>query len=57
MAMRYALLIEKADGICAACVRELPGCVATGPSLAVPEPNLAIDATPPSPDFAGCQFP
>jgi predicted RNase H-like HicB family nuclease len=31
--MRYAVVIEKADGNYSAYVPDLPGCVATGPSV------------------------
>ena len=31
--MRYAIVIEKADGNYSAYVPDLPGCVATGPSV------------------------
>jgi predicted RNase H-like HicB family nuclease len=32
--MRYAVVIEKADGNYSAHVTDLPGCVATGPTVA-----------------------
>jgi len=31
--MRYAIVIEKAAGNYSACVPDLPGCVATGPTI------------------------
>jgi predicted RNase H-like HicB family nuclease len=31
--MRYAVVIEKADGNYSAYVPDLPGCIATGPSI------------------------
>jgi predicted RNase H-like HicB family nuclease len=31
--MRYAVVIEKADGNYSACVPDLPGCVATGATV------------------------
>ncbi|GIL05017.1 MAG: HicB family protein [Betaproteobacteria bacterium] len=31
--MRYAIVIEKADGNCSAYVPDLPGCVATGATI------------------------
>jgi len=33
MTMRYAIVIEKAEGNYSAYVPDLPGCVATGPTL------------------------
>jgi predicted RNase H-like HicB family nuclease len=38
--MRYAVVIEKADGNYSAYVPDLPGCVATGPSVAVIETEI-----------------
>jgi len=40
MAMRYAVVIEKADGNYSAYVPDLPGCVATGETVAATEENL-----------------
>ena len=37
---RYAVVIEKADGNYSAYVPDLPGCVATGPSVAVVEAEI-----------------
>jgi predicted RNase H-like HicB family nuclease len=37
--MRYAVVIEKADGNYSAYVPDLPGCVATGPTV----PEVAQD--------------
>ncbi len=31
--MRYAVVIEKADGNYSACVPDLPGCIATGATI------------------------
>jgi predicted RNase H-like HicB family nuclease len=39
--MRYAVVIEKADGNYSAYVPDLPGCVATGPTLAVVEEEIS----------------
>lgn len=38
--MRYAVLIEKADGNYSAYVPDLPGCVATGATVAVVEADI-----------------
>jgi predicted RNase H-like HicB family nuclease len=38
--MRYAIVIEKADGNCSAYVSDLPGCVATGTTIAEVEPGI-----------------
>jgi predicted RNase H-like HicB family nuclease len=38
--MRYAVVIEKADGNYSAYVPDLPGCVATGESVAAVEAEL-----------------
>jgi predicted RNase H-like HicB family nuclease len=38
--MRYAIVIEKAPGNYSACVPDLPGCVATGPTVAATEQNI-----------------
>lgn len=38
--MRYAVVIEKADGNYSAYVPDLPGCVATGPTVAAVEDEL-----------------
>jgi len=43
--MRYAIVIEKAEGNYAACVPDLPGCVATGQTIEETEQEIreAID--------------
>ena len=38
--MRYAVVIEKADGNYSACVPDLPGCVATGGTIAAVEEEI-----------------
>jgi predicted RNase H-like HicB family nuclease len=38
--MRYAIVIEKADGNHSAYVPDLPGCVATGDDIAEVEQNI-----------------
>ena len=38
--MRYAVVIEKAEGNYSAYVPDLPGCVATGATLGVVEENI-----------------
>jgi predicted RNase H-like HicB family nuclease len=38
--MRYAVVIEKADGNFSAYVPDLPGCVATGRDVAAVEANI-----------------
>jgi predicted RNase H-like HicB family nuclease len=38
--MRYAIVIEKADGNYSAYVPDLPGCVATGADVAEVEENM-----------------
>jgi predicted RNase H-like HicB family nuclease len=38
--MRYAVVIEKADGNYSAYVPDLPGCVATGPTVAAVEEEI-----------------
>jgi predicted RNase H-like HicB family nuclease len=38
--MRYAVVIEKADGNYSAYVPDLPGCVATGPTVAAVEDKI-----------------
>jgi predicted RNase H-like HicB family nuclease len=38
--MRYAVVIEKADGNYSAYVPDLPGCVATGPTIAAIEEEI-----------------
>jgi predicted RNase H-like HicB family nuclease len=38
--MRYAVLIEKAEGNYSAYVPDLPGCVATGPTVEAVEDEL-----------------
>jgi predicted RNase H-like HicB family nuclease len=38
--MRYAIVIEKAEGNSSACVPDLPGCVATGFSVAEVETQI-----------------
>ena len=38
--MRYAVVIEKADGNYSAYVPDLPGCVATGPTLEAIEAEI-----------------
>lgn len=38
--MRYAIVIEKADGNYSAYVPDLPGCVATGESVAMVEKEI-----------------
>ena len=38
--MRYAIVIEKAEGNYSACVPDLPGCVATGTSVAEVEQQI-----------------
>jgi predicted RNase H-like HicB family nuclease len=38
--MRYAIVIEKADGNYSAFVPDLPGCVATGDDIAEVEQNI-----------------
>ena len=38
--MRYAIVIEKAAGNCSADVPELPGCVATGATVAEVESEI-----------------
>ncbi|HEY5606982.1 MAG TPA: type II toxin-antitoxin system HicB family antitoxin [Alphaproteobacteria bacterium] len=38
--MRYAVVIEKADGNFSAYVPDLPGCVATGETVAVVEKEI-----------------
>ena len=40
--MRYAIVIEKADGNYSAYVPDLPGCVATGDTVAAVLPYLAF---------------
>ena len=39
--MRYAIVIEKAEGNYSAYVPDLPGCVATGPTVASVEAELS----------------
>lgn len=39
--MRYAIVIEKAEGNYSAYVPDLPGCVATGPTFADVEPEMS----------------
>jgi hypothetical protein len=43
--MRYAIVIEKADGNYSAYVPDLPGCVATGPTIEAVEQDIR-DAIP-----------
>jgi predicted RNase H-like HicB family nuclease len=38
--MRYAVVIEKADGNYSAYLPDLPGCVATGPTVAAVEAEI-----------------
>jgi predicted RNase H-like HicB family nuclease len=38
--MRYAIVIEKADGNYSAYVPDLPGCVATGPTVEAVEQDI-----------------
>ena len=38
--MRYAIVIEKADGDCSAYIPDLPGCVATGATVAEVEAEI-----------------
>jgi predicted RNase H-like HicB family nuclease len=38
--MRYAVVIERADGNYSAYVRDLPGCVATGDTVAAVETEI-----------------
>ncbi|HKA99265.1 MAG TPA: type II toxin-antitoxin system HicB family antitoxin [Methyloceanibacter sp.] len=38
--MRYAIVIEKANGNYSAYVPDLPGCVATGPTVAAVEQEI-----------------
>jgi predicted RNase H-like HicB family nuclease len=38
--MRYAVVIEKADGNYSAYVPDLPGCIATGPTVAAVEEEI-----------------
>ena len=38
--MRYAVVIEKTDGNCSAYVPDLPGCVATGNTVAAVENEI-----------------
>jgi predicted RNase H-like HicB family nuclease len=38
--MRYAVVIEKANGNLSAYVPDLPGCIATGESVAAVEQNI-----------------
>jgi predicted RNase H-like HicB family nuclease len=38
--MRYAIVIEKADGNYSAYVPDLPGCVATGPTIEAVEQDI-----------------
>ena len=38
--MRYAGVIEKADGNCSAYVPDLPGCIATGDTVAAVESEI-----------------
>jgi predicted RNase H-like HicB family nuclease len=38
--MRYAIVIEKADGNYSAYVPDLPGCVATGPTVETVEQEI-----------------
>ena len=38
--MRYAIVIEKAEGNYSAYVPDLPGCVATGPTVATVEQEI-----------------
>lgn len=38
--MRYAVVIEKADGNYSAYVPDLPGCVATGPTIEAVEQEI-----------------
>jgi predicted RNase H-like HicB family nuclease len=38
--MRYAIVIEKANGNYSACVPDLPGCVATGDTVAEVENEI-----------------
>jgi predicted RNase H-like HicB family nuclease len=38
--MRYAVVIEKAEGNYSAYVPDLPGCIATGPTVAAVEDEL-----------------
>ena len=38
--MRYAVVIEQAVGNYSACVPDLPGCVATGPTVAEVEQEI-----------------
>jgi predicted RNase H-like HicB family nuclease len=40
--MRYAVVIEKADRNYSAYVPDLPGCVATGPTVAAVEEEIRI---------------
>jgi predicted RNase H-like HicB family nuclease len=39
-AMRYAIVIEKADGSYSAYVPDLPGCIATGETVAAVEAEI-----------------
>lgn len=43
--MRYAVVIEKAYGNYSAYVPDLPGCVATAPSVAEAERDIRAKAT------------
>ena len=38
--MRYAIVIEKPEGNYSACVPDLPGCVATGDTVAAVEASM-----------------
>ena len=38
--MRYAIIIEKANDNCSAYVPDLPGCVATGPTVEATENEI-----------------
>jgi predicted RNase H-like HicB family nuclease len=38
--MRYAVVIERADANYSACVPDLPGCIATGPTVEAVEKEI-----------------
>jgi len=49
--MRYAIVIEKAEGNFSACVPDLPGCVATGATLSEVEAEVREAITLNRPGF------
>ena len=57
--MRYAVVIEQADGNLSAYVPDLPGCVATGESVAIVEVNIrdAIRLHVERAAKTGCRYP